>query len=190
MSNVTALLAELDSGENPKSANDLLKAVYEELRIIARAKMAKERPGHTLQATILVHEAWLKIFKSRKQVRFKSRSHFFGTAANVMRYVLVDHARKRLAIKRGIDPQKTEFTSTDFPEIRQDVLDELVEAVDEALKEVYAKDKIAAKLVELKFFVGLNMKEVAEVMKISVSSAERLYRKFKKDHKDKFKGLV
>ena len=167
MSNLTELLANPDPNDS-KASEELAKAVYEELRIIARSKMAKERPGHTLQPTILVNDAWLKLFPLGKKVEFKSSAHFFGTAARVMRNLLVDHARKRLATKRGGKLHKTNFSTEQFDVIQHTASDELVEAVDEVLKEIFEKDKTTAALVELRFFVGLTEEEVADVMGISV----------------------
>jgi RNA polymerase sigma factor (TIGR02999 family) len=190
MSHVTQLLEKAGAGKNPKAEEELLNAVYSELRNIAQAKMRNERPGHTLQATILVHDAWLKLSSGDKPLRFESRKHFNATAASLMRKILIDHARKRLADKRGGDPHKTEFSDTEFAEIRHEASDELLEAVDEALKEIYEKDKISAQIVEWRFFLGLTMDEVADAMQVSKSTVEREYDRFKKKFKSKFKGLI
>jgi RNA polymerase sigma factor (TIGR02999 family) len=190
MNNVTQLLEKVRAGRDPKAEEELLNAVYNELRIIARAKMKNERPGHTLQATILVHDAWQKLCSGDKPLSFTSRAHFFGTAARLMRNILVDHARQRLAVKRGGDLHKTEFSDTEFAEIRHEASDELLEAVDEALKEIYEQDKISAQIVEWKFFLGLTMDEIAEALQVSKSTVEREYDRFKKKFKSKFEGLI
>jgi RNA polymerase sigma factor (TIGR02999 family) len=190
MNDITKILQKIDDGKDPHAQEELLNEVYEELRKIARSKMANERPGHTLQPTILVDDAWLRLCADGKFPHFKNRGHFFATAAKVMRRVLVDHARQRLAIKRRGDLYKTQLSDTEFDQIKSEAPDELLEVVDEVLKEIYEKDEITAKLVELRFFLGLTMEETAEGMGISVSNAERIYNKFKKKYKSKFMELL
>jgi RNA polymerase sigma factor (TIGR02999 family) len=118
MSEVTQILERVNRGKDPNAQDELLKAVYNELRIIAKAKMANEKPGHTLQATILVNDAWLKIFPEGKSQTFNNSGHFFGTAAIVMHRILVDHARRRLAVKRGGDLHKTQLSDNQMPKPR------------------------------------------------------------------------
>jgi RNA polymerase sigma factor (TIGR02999 family) len=170
MSDVTTILEKLNSGEDPRAAEELLKAVYSELRKMAQGKMKGEKPGHTLQPTILVNDAWLKLFPEGQNPTFKGRAYFFGAAANVMHNLLVDHARRRNALKRGVRVEKSE---TEFAEFSHPAPDELVIAVDEALKTFAETDKDTAKLIELRFFVGLKMKDAAEALGVSVRSAER-----------------
>jgi len=154
MSDVTLLLQKAGEGKDPKAEEELLNAVYNQLRIIARAKMKGERPGQTLQATILVHDAWLKICPAGQPINFANRAHFFWAAARAMRQIQVDHARQRLAIKRGEGQHQTELGETEIAAFQLKAADELVEAVDEVLKEIYETDKITAQLVELKYFCG------------------------------------
>jgi len=176
MSKVTLLLAAAGDGNDPKAQEKLLKAVYEELRQLGRYKMANERPGHTLQATILAHDAWLKLFPGGKTPKFKSREHFFGAAAQVMRRVLVDHARKRNAIKRG---KKVEMSETEFGNLECKATDEEIMAVDEALAKFAKIDKATTALIELRFYLGQSMKEAAKTLGRSLSSVERDYAYFK-----------
>lgn len=179
MSEVTLLLEKVGKGKDPQAQDALFQAVYDELHLLALSKMAKERPGHTLQATVLVSDAWLKLFPDGKSADFNSRAHFFGTAALVMRLTLVDHARKRLADKRGGDPHKTELNETLLDKLASPADDEVIDAVDNALKRFAEVDAKTVKLVELRFFVGLGMKEAAQELGITLRSAERDYAYFK-----------
>jgi RNA polymerase sigma factor (TIGR02999 family) len=179
MSEVTVLLEKVGRGEDPQAQEELLKAVYGELRVIAQAKMAKENPGHTLQPTVLVNDVWLKLFPEGKSSTFNNRGHFFGTAAKVMHRILIDHARARLAKKRGGDLHKTTLSDTGFWELAHPAPDVVMEAVDIILKEIAQEDERAAKVVELRFFVGLTMEETADIMDISLSTAERCWQYFK-----------
>lgn len=173
MNDVTLLLEKVGEGKDPKAQEALFNAVYSELHIIALSKMAKEKPGHTLQATVLVSDAWLKLFPDGKSADFKSRAHFFGTAAKVMRNVLVDHARQRLAVKRGGKLHKTVLSDTLIDKLAKPADDDVVDAVDTALKRFEELDASTVKLIELRFFVGLSMKEAANELGISLRSAER-----------------
>lgn len=179
MSDVTLLLEQVGEGKDSKAQEALFEAVYNELHIIAQSKMAKEMPGHTLQATILVSDAWLKLFPEGKPADFKGRAHFFGTAAKVMRNVLVDHARQRLAVKRGGKLHKTGLGDTLIEKLAQPADDDLIDAVDTALKRFAEVDANTVKLLELRFFVGLSMKDAAEQLGVSLRSAERDYAYFK-----------
>ena len=183
MSDVTLLLAAAGDDNDPKAKEKLLKAVYEELRKLARLKMTKERLGHTLQPTILANDAWLKLFPKGKAPKFQNRAHFFGAAAMVMRRELVDHARKRDAIKRG---KKVEISETELGNIEHKSTDEIIIAVDEALNKFAETDKTTAELVEQRFFLGFTMKESAKNLGISLSSAERDYAYFKAWFKREF----
>jgi RNA polymerase sigma factor (TIGR02999 family) len=152
-----------------RAANELLSLVYEELRRLAAAKMASEAPGQTLQATSLVHEAWLRLTSDDKR-KWNDRTHFFAAAAEAMRRILVDNARRKRAQRRGGDPQRT-----DMPEIASPVAEneDQVLAVNEALEKFAAQDKQKAELVKLRYFVGMTIEEAAEVLGISSGTAKR-----------------
>jgi RNA polymerase sigma factor (TIGR02999 family) len=145
---------------------------YEELRLLARRMLAHERPDHSLQPTILVHETWLRLFGSRP-ARPEERTHFLALAAGVMRRVLVDHARRRHAVKRDGARTRVELA----PELlsRPDPLADVLE-VDEALQRLAALSERQARIVELRFFGGLEMTEVAEHLALSLSTVEREWR--------------
>lgn len=170
MTDVTSILQKLDASEDPVAAEDLLKAVYSELHQIAEAKMRMQPPGHTLQPTLLVDEAWLKLFPQGQNPKFNGRAHFFGAAAKVMHRILVDHARRRNALKRG---KREEMSEAEFAALAHEAPDDVILAVDEALKTFAQTDASTARLVELRFFVGLSMKEAADALGISLRSAER-----------------
>jgi RNA polymerase sigma factor (TIGR02999 family) len=143
--------------------------VYDELRRVARARLRDEQPGHTLQATALVHEAYLRLVGSRPPTP-QNRTHLFGVAARLMREILVDHARRKAARKRGGAATLIELDeSVATPEIG--TLDLL--ALDEALTELHALDQRLCRVVELKFFAGLNIDETAEALRVSTATVER-----------------
>jgi RNA polymerase sigma factor (TIGR02999 family) len=179
MSDVTLLLEKAGENKDPKAQEALFEAVYQELHIIAQSKMAKEKPGHTVQPTILVSDAWLRLFPDGKPAKFENRSHFYGTAAKVMRNVLVDHARQRLAVKRGGNLHKTALSETLIDKLAQPAKDDVIDAVDTALKRFAEVDANTVRLLELRFFVGLSMQEAAEQLGVSLRSAERDYAYFK-----------
>lgn len=179
MSDVTLLLEKVGEDKDPKAQEALFEAVYNELHIIAQSKMANEKPGHTLQPTVLVSDAWLKLFPDGKPAKFENRSHFFGTAAKVMRNVLVDHARQRLAVKRGGNLHKSALSETLIDKLAKPAEDDVVDAVDTALKRFAEVDANTVRLLELRFFAGLSMQEAAEQLGISLRSAERDYAYFK-----------
>jgi len=154
---------------NPPTANELLSLVYDELRRLAAAKMASEAPGHTLQATALVHEAWLRLM-ANEQRQWNDRTHFFAVAAEAMRRILVDSARRKLAQRRGGRAQRTELPDIACPVAENE--DQIV-AVSAALDEFAAVDKQKAELVKLRYFVGMTVEEAAEVVGISVPTAHR-----------------
>jgi RNA polymerase sigma factor (TIGR02999 family) len=159
---VTQILRLLDLSD-PAQAEELLSIVYDELRQLARRQLQGERAGHTLQPTALVHEAYLRLVDAR-DLRWESRGHFFGTAARVMRQVLVDHARRRNAGKRGGALQRVtlETSIADEDAVAADVLD-----LHEALERLTANDAELARLVELRFFAGLTLDETAEALGVS-----------------------
>src|SRR5215831_9733199 len=149
---VTRLLRDLRRG-NTQAADELVPLIYEDLRRLASACMRRERPGHTLQATALVHEAYLKLLGQR-EVEWHDRAHFFAVAATLMRRVLLDHARKRQTFKRGSASHKT--TLHDSLLISDEHLDDVL-VIDECLTRLAAIDPQQARLVELRFFAGLNV---------------------------------
>jgi RNA polymerase sigma factor (TIGR02999 family) len=165
---VTQLLCAIDAGD-PKAAEQLLPLVYEELRRLAAHKMAGERAGHTLQATALVHEAYLRLVKESQQ-QWQNRSQFIAVAAETMRRILVDRARRRQSQKRGGDFQRTEVDCLELPVPGDDVL---VLKVHEALNELAEEDPVKAEVVKLKFFVGLTSEEIAPVLHLNEKTVRR-----------------
>ena len=172
MADLTLLLDALHRGE-PDAAGVLLAQVYAELRQLARAKMAREQPGHTLQPTALVHEAWLRLGGGATggEQRFENRAHFFSAAAEAMRRILIDRARRKLAARHGAG---AEHIAHDEIEIASPAAkdDELL-AVHEALDALAAHDPRKAELVKLRYFAGLTIDEAAEVLAISAPTAKR-----------------
>jgi RNA polymerase sigma factor (TIGR02999 family) len=156
---------------DPKAASELLPLVYDELRKLAAVKMAMEAPGHTLQPTALVHEAWLRLAGSSEQA-WQNRSHFFGAAAEAMRRILVEHARRRQSLKRGGGEIQTELIESTL--VLSAPPDEVL-AVHEALDRLAVEDPRAAELVKLRYFVGLTMDEAATALGMSKRSAEALW---------------
>ena len=165
---VTGLLQQWRAG-NADALEQLLPLVYEELRRVARARLRQERPGHTLQATALVHEAYLRLIGSGN-LRPQNRTHLFAVAARLMREILVDHARRKAARKRGGSATMIALDeSVAAPEVAMvDLL-----ALDEALTELHALDARLCRVVELKFFAGLNIDETAEALQVSTATVER-----------------
>ena len=159
---VTQILRLLDLSDR-EQAEELLAIVYDELRQLARRQLQGERAGHTLQATALVHEAYLRLVDAR-DLRWESRGHFFGTAARAMRQVLVDHARRRNAGKRGGALKRVTLESSvaDDDAVAADVLD-----LHDALERLTANDTELAHLVELRFFAGLTLDETADALGVS-----------------------
>ena len=168
MSDVTQILSAIDEGD-PKAADQLLPLVYEELRKLAAARMASEKPGQTLQATALVHEAWLRLAGSNRQ-EWRGRSHFFGAAAEAMRRILIDKARQKSALKRDHGQSPDEMFES--PIELTAPADEIV-AVRDALDALSVEDAVAAQVVKLRYFVGLTIPEIAEALDISPRSADR-----------------
>jgi len=167
---VTRVLERAQKGD-PNAAAELLPLVYDELRRLAAAKMAHERPDQTLQPTALVHEAWLRLFGNRNQ-EWHGRAHFFGAAAEAMRRILVDRARERQALKRGGRLERVDVDALELPSPMPD--DQLL-ALDEALDRLATVDTRAAEMVKLCFFVGLTQEEAARELGISLSTAERVW---------------
>lgn len=167
MGEITELLAAANRGES-RAQGRLLEAVYAELRKLAAAQMRRERSGHTLQPTALVNEAYLRLVDG--EVEWENRRHFFGAAAEAMRRVLVDHARKRDAEKRGGDLERVTLEGLEIP--GDDHALDLVE-LDDALAALTAHDARLGKLVELRFFTGLTIEQAAEIIGISLATAKR-----------------
>jgi RNA polymerase sigma factor (TIGR02999 family) len=171
MSDVTQILNQINSGD-PSAADQLLPLVYDELRMLAAAKLAHEKPGQTLQATALVHEAYLRLVgKNQQQPNWDSRGHFFAAAAESMRRILVDNARRK---KRGRLEEKFEFLDFDITVSTEDSEVDLI-ALDEVLTKFAAEDPVKAKLVNLRYFVGLTMPEIAKILGISLATTERYW---------------
>ncbi len=169
MNDVTQILKAIENGDRQASEN-LLPLVYRELRGLATQRLAKEPPGQTLQATALVHEAYVQLVENKESREWDSRGHFFGAAADAMRRILVDNARRKQSQKRGGDRQRIEI---DLGEIGVPQADLGVLALDEALKGLADTDARAAELVSLRFFAGLTMEEAASSLDISLATAKR-----------------
>jgi RNA polymerase sigma factor (TIGR02999 family) len=174
MSDVSLLLAAIDEGD-PRAAEQLLPLVYGELRKLAAEKMAQERPGQTLEATALVHEAYLRLVTSGKESAprdscWKGQRHFFAAAAEAMRHILVDNARRKRRVKHGGGRQRVAFDDAlpAPPEVGDDLL-----ALDEALGKLAAEDPEAAAVVKLRYFAGLSVEEAAQALDMSRASAYR-----------------
>lgn len=171
MSEVTRILGAIEAGD-VRAASDLLPLVYAELRAMAAAQMARESPGHTLQATALVHEAYLRLVGPADQPRWKSQMHFYSAAAESMRRILIEASRRRKAAKRGgqklrsdLDPDMLSAEST---------TDELL-ALDEALERLAKHDPRKAELVKLRYFAGCTLDECAKMLNISPREADRAW---------------
>jgi RNA polymerase sigma factor (TIGR02999 family) len=171
MSDVTRLLDAAASGD-PSAAADLLPLVYDELRKLAALRLAEEKPGHTLQATALVHEAYLRLVGATSQAAWRGRGHFFAAAAEAMRRILVESARRRRAEKRGGGLQRHDADA--LPIAAPEPVEDLV-ALDEALTRFAANNKQAADLVQLRYFAGLSLPDAAEALGISERTAGRLW---------------
>ena len=171
MSDVTQILDALAGGD-PQAASQLLPLVYDELRKLAAQRLGKESPGQTLQPTALVHEAYLRLVGADQEQHWDSRGHFFAAAAEAMRRILVEKARQKASLKRGGDRTRMEVVDSLLaaPEPREDLL-----ALEAALTKLAETDKQAAELVQLRYFAGLPIREVAEFLGISPRTADRLW---------------
>ena len=165
---VTQLLADLQDGR-PDAAPQLIPLIYDELRRLARRQMRHERPDHTLQATALVHEAYLRLVNDSQRT-WQNRTHFIAVAAQVMRRILVDHARARRTSKRGGAPQRVPLEEALL--FSEEQSDELV-VLDEALERLARFDERQSRVVDLRFFGGLTVDETAEVLGVSSKTVER-----------------
>jgi RNA polymerase sigma factor (TIGR02999 family) len=172
MSDVTRILSQINDGD-PKAAEQLLPLVYDELRKLAAVKMAREKPGQTLQATALVHEAYVRLVgEGEHQPSWDSRGHFFAAAAEAMRRILVDRARKKQALRRGGGSQRE--TLEKVADLSTADADELLD-LDEALQRLEQLHPTKAKLVKLRYFAGLTIPEAAEAMQLSITTANRYW---------------
>jgi RNA polymerase sigma factor (TIGR02999 family) len=168
MSDVTQLLAAIEQGDQ-RAADELLPLVYEELRRLARARMASERAGHTLSATALVHEAYLRLVGGQGN-QWNCRGHFFVAAAESMRRILVESARRKQQVGRGGDLQRVPLDAVAVP---ADAPTDDVVALDESLRRLEEHDSAAASVVKLRYFAGMSMPETAEALGIPLRTAER-----------------
>lgn len=168
LSEVTHILEAIQKGD-PKAADELLPLVYEELRRLAAAKMAQESAGNTLQPTALVHEAWLRL-TGDENAQWNGRAHFFGAAAEAMRRILIDNARRKSAVRHGAGRQRVDLEDGDIaaPDENEQLL-----AVNEALEKLAAQDKAMADLVKLRYFAGMTLEETAKILGISETTAKR-----------------
>jgi RNA polymerase sigma factor (TIGR02999 family) len=171
MQNVTAILNDIEQGD-PHAADRLLPLIYDELRRLAAQNLTGEAAGHTLQPTALVHEAYLRLVGSADQPHWNSRGHFFGAAAQAMRRILVEYARRKQSLKRGGNLDRQSFKADELaaPQPREDLL-----ALDEALNKLAEENKQAADLVHLRYFAGLSLPEAAGMLAISPRTAGRLW---------------
>ena len=171
MPDVTQLLTAIEHGD-AVAAEKLLPLVYEELRKLAAAKLTHENPGQTLQATALVHEAFVRLVDVENAQKWDSRGHFFAAAAEAMRRILVENARRRRQLKRGGQYRRTDMD--DFPIVADEVKEDLL-ALDDALTKLNSVDADAARLVQLRYFTGLTIPQAAESLGISPRTADRLW---------------
>jgi RNA polymerase sigma factor (TIGR02999 family) len=170
MTEVTRILSAIEQGD-PSAAEKLLPLVYDELRQLAAQKLAQEKPGQTLQATALVHEAYLRLVDTDKVLHWNSRGHFFAAAAEAMRRILVENARRRRSRKRGGDLEHQDANLDDLPLAAPgDPLEVL--AVHEALEHLAVKSPRKAELVKLRYFLGCTMAETAQILGVAVKTAE------------------
>ena len=170
MSDVTRILAAIEQG-NARAADELLPLVYQELRHLAVQKMSQEPPGQTLQATALVHEAYIKLVGAEAQ-NFSSRTHFFAAAAEAMRRILIDNARRKQRIKHGGGQQKINLNDTEIA--IEAPSDDLI-ALDEALEKLATMDKVKADLVKLRYFAGLTLEQAAGLLNLPERTAKRYW---------------
>jgi RNA polymerase sigma factor (TIGR02999 family) len=171
MSDVTRILSAIEQGD-PHAAEQLLPLVYDELRQLAAQKLAQEKPGQTLQATALVHDAYLRLVDSEQAQQWDSRGHFFAAAAEAMRRILINRARDKKRFKRGGDRQRVDL---DRLAVVDDASDEDLLAMDDALEQLAQQSQDCAKLVKLRFFAGLTMQDAAACLGISRRTANRYW---------------
>jgi RNA polymerase sigma factor (TIGR02999 family) len=170
MPDVTQILSRIDAGD-PSAAEQLLPLVYDELRKLAAARLSQEKPGQTLQATALVHEAYLRLVgDGRREQSWDGRGHFFAAAAEAMRRILINRARDKGRVKRGGELRRIDF---DKIETALDATDETLMELDDAIQSLSAQDELGARLVKLRFFAGLTLGAAAQSLGIPRRSADR-----------------
>lgn len=169
MSDVTLILSQIEQGD-PQAAEDLMPLVYDELRRLAASRMVGEKPGQTIQATALVHDAYIRLVNAEKAQHWNSRGHFFAAAGEAMRRILVESARRKDAIKRGGDMERVELSDIASP-AADETLDLL--ALDDAIKQLEKEHPEKARLVKLRFFAGCSLEESAEFLGVSRATAQR-----------------
>ncbi|MBN2271579.1 MAG: sigma-70 family RNA polymerase sigma factor [Sedimentisphaerales bacterium] len=172
MRDVTQILNAIQEG-NARAADELLPAVYEELRLLAAQRLSQEKPGQTLQATALVHEAYIRLVGQEAR-DWKSRSHFFRAAAEAMRRILIDNARRKKGAKGGGRHNRIEYDAALIPDRADRSFDELL-ALNKALERLAENDRIRADLVKLRYFAGLTIAQTAEILGISEATAKRYW---------------
>jgi RNA polymerase sigma factor (TIGR02999 family) len=172
MSDVTRILSGIEQGD-PRAAKELLPLVYDELRKLAAARLAQEKPGQTLEATALVHEAYLRLVGPESKQRWDSRGHFFGAAAEAMRRILVEQARKKARLKRGGERQRIDQNESELAMASPDSTETDILALDEALTRLAEQHPEKARLVQLRYFAGLTVDQAAEALGISPATADR-----------------
>lgn len=172
MSDVTRILAAIERGD-VRAVDELFPLVYQELRRLAAQKLSQERPGQTLQATALVHEAYLRLVGSENQ-SWAGRTHFFCAAAEAMRRILIDNARRKQRLKHGGGRKQVNFDEAVLAKDNDTYSDELI-ALDEALAKLSKKDKVKGDLIKLRYFAGLTIEQTAEILGISPTTAKRYW---------------
>src|SRR5262245_10521666 len=184
MNDVTRILSAIEQGD-PRASEELLPLVYGELRRLAKQRLAREKPGQTLQATALVHEAFLRLVEGEAASRWESRGHFFAAAAEAMRRILVDHARRKRARKHGGRWARQELDDVEIaaPAPSEDLL-----ALDEALAKLEANDPVKAQLVKLRYFAGLSEEDAARALGVSRATVQRHWRYAKAWLLDELRG--
>lgn len=169
MSDVTRILSQIEGGD-PSAADELLPLVYDELRELAARRIAHEKPGQTLQATALVHEAYLRLLNGSVPRSWDSRGHFFAAAAEAMRRILINRARERKRLKRGGDRKRLDL---DQIEVALDTPDEALLDLDEAIEQLAEEDAVCANLVKLRYFAGLSQRQAAQSLSLAPRTADR-----------------
>jgi len=172
MTDVTRILNAIEGGD-AKATDELLPLVYEELRMLAAQKLSHEKSGQTLQATALVHEAYIRLIGLDKQ-NWMNKGHFFMAAAEAMKRILVDHARQKKSLKRGGDHKRISLDNVNTPQTTLPLSDDLID-LDEALEKLSKKDPAKADLVKLRYFAGLTGEQAAKVLDISHATADRYW---------------
>jgi RNA polymerase sigma factor (TIGR02999 family) len=169
MEDITRILNEVTTGDS-KASEQLLPLIYEDLRKLAAARLALEKAGQTLQPTALVHEAYLRLVQGNGSQNWNGRAHFFGAAAEAMRRILVDIARRKVAAKRGGNIARQ---NADLEQLALPMESEMLLALDQALNQLYASHPNIARLVQLRFFSGISMEEAADILGVSIRTAHR-----------------